>query len=240
MAKSADANENRAIPSAGWVLSIIRRRFLLLFLFLLATLALYPFAENSAFGYVAFRIAGAAVILLSVYAASRRRAFIIGGTLLAIPALVQYLRILRFDTSLLSLSNIGLSLTFDLFIVVVLFRHVFAKEKPNAETVFGALCIYMLIAFSFTSTYELVARLQPHAFYLNPVTNTHVVLNRFDFIYYSFGTMTALGASGISAVSNQARSLTVIEAMLGIFYLAVLIARLMGAYRGADAVSRQD
>jgi hypothetical protein len=239
MPEARDPRKSRAASSAGWALSIIHRRFLLLFLFLLASLALYPFAEDTAFGYVAFRIAGSVAILLSVYAASRRRGLIILSILLAVPALVQYLRILRFDTSLLSLSNISLSLTFDIFIVVVMFRRVFANNKPDAETVFGALCIYMLIAFSFGSLYELVARLQPRAFYFNPLTNAHAVLNRFDFIYYSFGTMTALGASGIAPVSNQARSLTVIQAMLGIFYLAVLIARLMGAYRGG-AVSRAD
>jgi hypothetical protein len=43
--------------------------------------------------------------------------------------------------------------------------------------------------------------------------------------------MTQLGAAGITAVSDQARSLSVIEAVLGQLYLAVLISRLVGAYR---------
>ncbi|MGC2214876.1 MAG: potassium channel family protein [Silvibacterium sp.] len=221
------------VPRTGWPLKMVQQRFLLLFIFLLASLLLYPYAENTAFGYFAFRIAGSAAILLSVYAASYRRSLVVWGwgLLLAIPALVHYLRILRLDASLFSLININLSFAFDLFIVIVMFRRVFANEKPDAETVFGALCIYMFVGLSFTSVYELVYRLQPHAFYLDPAMNTHTVLNRFDFIYYSFGTMTALGASGITAVSNQARSLTIIEAMLGIFYLAVVIARLVSSYR---------
>jgi hypothetical protein len=218
-------------PKAGWVYSILRRRFLLLFLFLLASLILYPYAESSRFGYAAFRVAGSAAILLSIYAAGRRGSLIFVGLLLAIPALVQYLRLIRFDAGLLSLSNISLSFAFDLYIVIVMFRRIFNKEKPDTETIFGALCIYLFIGFSFTSVYELVARLQPHAFYLDPATNAHTVLDRFDFIYYSFGTMTSLGASGIVPVSNQARSLTVMESILGILYLAVLITRLMGAYR---------
>jgi hypothetical protein len=41
--------------------------------------------------------------------------------------------------------------------------------------------------------------------------------------------MTQLGAAGITAVSD--RSLSVIEAILGQLYLAVLISRLVGAYR---------
>jgi uncharacterized membrane protein len=77
----------------------------------------------------------------------------------------------------------------------------------------------------------MVAAAQPTAFYLDPRTNLHLAPVRFDFIYYSFATMTSLGAAGITPVSPQARSITVLEAILGVLYLAVLIARLMGAYR---------
>jgi hypothetical protein len=217
--------------AAGWLISLIRRRFLLLFLFLLFSLFLYPYAESTAFGYVAFRFAGSTAIVLSVYAVSRRRAVVFWGLLLAVPAIIQYLRLVRYDVSVFSLSNISLSFVFDIFIITVMFRRVFSSERPNSETVFGALCIYLMIGFSFTSVYELIERLRPHSFYLAPFSNTHTVLDRFDFIYYSFGTMTGLGAAGVTAISNQARSLTVMESILGVLYLAVLISRLMGAYR---------
>ncbi len=55
--------------------------------------------------------------------------------------------------------------------------------------------------------------------------------NRFDFIYYSFATMTSMGAAGITPVTRQARSFTVIETTLGVLYLAVLIARIIADYR---------
>jgi uncharacterized membrane protein len=87
------------------------------------------------------------------------------------------------------------------------------------------------VGFSFASLYEMIAAAQPTAFYFDPHSNLHAVPARFDFIYYSFCTMTSLGAAGITAVSPQARSITVLEAILGVLYLAVLIARLMGAYR---------
>jgi hypothetical protein len=50
--------------------------------------------------------------------------------------------------------------------------------------------------------------------------------------------MVSLGAGGITAVSAPARSLTVIEAIIGVLYLAVLIARLMGAYRSPSVSGR--
>jgi hypothetical protein len=207
------------------------RRFFLLFLFLLAVLLLYPYADSSRFGFYALRVVGSAVIVISVYAISLRRSVLIFALILAVPALVQRFRLPEPTASTFSIINITLSFVFDVYVVVVIFRRVFAREQANSETVFGALCIYLLVGFSFASMYGMVAVLQPQAFYLDPHTNLHTVANRFDFIYYSYGTMTSLGAAGITPVSAQARSLTVVEAILGVLYLAVLVARLIGAYR---------
>jgi hypothetical protein len=43
--------------------------------------------------------------------------------------------------------------------------------------------------------------------------------------------MTTAGAAGIAAASPQVRSLSMIESILAVLYLAVMISRLMGAYR---------
>jgi len=214
---------------------IAARRFFLLFVFLLASLILYPYTGENGFRYYMFRFMGASVVLLSVYAISFRRSLVVFGLLLAGPAILQHTLLHEFDASVLSILRISLSLVFDVFIIVVIFRRVFSHERPNAETVFGALCIYLLIGFSFSSLYGMVASFQPHAFYLDPVTNSHSLPDRFDFIYYSFGTMSSLGAAGITPVSGEARSFTVIETIVGVLYLAVLISRLMGAYRGHES-----
>ncbi len=206
-------------------------RFFLLFLFLLSVLILYPYAETSRFGFYALRVLGSAVIIISVYAVGFRRSVLLFALILAVPVFVQRLRLPEPSASTFSIINIVLSFIFDVFIVVVIFRRVFAREQANSETVFGALCIYLLVGFGFASIYGMVATLQPNAFYLDPHTNLHTVPTRFDFVYYSYGIMTSLGAAGITPVSPQARSLTVVEAILGVLYLAVLVARLIGAYR---------
>ena len=206
-------------------------KFFVLFVYLLLALLLYPQLLNSGYGYLVFRIVGSAGILLTVYAISLRRSVLIAGLLLAVPALLHRMLLFEADAGLLPLLGIVLSFAFDVFVVVVIFRRVFTREQPNSETVFGALCIYLLVGFSFASAYAMVAKLQPKAFYLDPLTNLHTVPDRFDFVYYSFATMTSLGAAGITALSNQARSLSITEAILGVLYLAVLIARLMAAYR---------
>lgn len=212
-----------------WALT--RHRFLLLFVFLLATLILFPYAEASHFGGYVFRIIGSCAIVVSVYAVNLHRSLLIVAILLAIPALFERIMLPQISANSFYIFNILVTLVFDVVIVVVIFRHVFPAEQPTSENIFGALCLYLLVGFTFASVYGLLAAFQPNAFYLDPRTNAHNDPNRFDFIYYSFCTMTSLGAAGITPVSAQARSFSVLEAILGVLYLAVLITGLIGAYR---------
>jgi Ion channel len=206
-------------------------RFFLLFVFLLATLILFPYAEASHFGSYAFRVIGSFAIIVSVYAAKIHRSMLILAIVLAIPALLERIVLPNLNSHSFFIFNIALTLVFDVVIVVVIFRHVLGAEQPTSETIFGALCLYLLVGFTFASVYGMIAAFQPNAFYLDPHTNLHNVPDRFDFIYYSFGTMTSLGAAGIAPVSAQARSFSILEAILGVLYLAVLITGLIGAYR---------
>jgi len=217
-------------PHSGLAGKLAGRRFMLLFIFLLANLIAYPYTEHSGFGYYAFRVLGGAIIGLSVLVVSFRRGLAVVAIVLAFPAFVHLLHP-TVTHGVLPLVNLILSFTFDVWIVVAIFRRVFANVEITSETIFGALCIYLMNGVSFASIYGLVADMQPSAFRMDPTVNTHLVPERFDFIYYSFGMMTQLGAAGITAVSDQARSLSVLQAVLGQLYLAVLISRLVGAYR---------
>jgi len=209
---------------------LIRRRFFLLFIFLLASIVLYPYAESSGPGYYAFRILVGGVILLTVYAVTYSRGLFFLVIALAIPSILQHTLIHLSDAGVIPLLSRFLSLAFYVVVISIIFRHVFENEKPDTESIFGALCIYLLIGFAFSSAYVVIVSLRPHAFYLAPTANPHTVPDRFDFIYFSFGTLTEVGAPGITAVAPIARSLSLLESIAGILYLAILISRLMGTY----------
>jgi multisubunit Na+/H+ antiporter MnhC subunit len=208
------------------------RRYMLLFIFLLATLLLYPFADSSTLGIYLLRVMGSGVILFSIYAVGYRRSLLVFAILLGAPAMAQHIWLLKAaNPSVLAMTNIVLSFCFDVFVVCVVLKRIFARDHSNSETIFGALCIYLLVGFSFASLFHLVSVVRPGSFYFDPHANFHAVPQRFDFVYYSFGTITSLGAPGITPVSAHARSLTIVEAILGVLFLAVLVSRLMDAYR---------
>src|SRR5580704_18228230 len=180
-------------PASGHSRSLTGHKFFLLFVFLLAILIFYPYVQDSGFGYFAFRVVSVAGILIAVYAIRLRRTLLLVALLLAVPAILERMLLRQPDAGALSILSIVLSFVFDVFIVVVIVQRVFSQDQPNSETIFGALCIYLMVGFAFASMYGMVAALQPKAFYLDPLTNLHVVPDRFDFIYYSFATLTSLG-----------------------------------------------
>lgn len=208
------------------LLRLVRRRFFLLFLFLLGSIAAYPYAESSGFGYYGFRILVGGVILLTVYAVTFNRGLLLLVIALAIPSILQHTFIHPHDAGVIPLLSRLSSLAFYILVIFIVFRHVFGNENPDSEAIFGALCIYLLVGFAFSSAYMVIAGLQPHAFYLGQAVNPHTVPDRFDFVYFSFGTLTELGAPGMTAVAPVARSISLLESITGILYLAILISRL--------------
>jgi Ion channel len=205
-------------------------RYLFLFLILFGNLLLFPYAGDGGLRYQWFRVLGLGLTFFSVYAVSFRRWTLVVALLLAIPAAMNRVIVPKQEVGTMTLIGIMLTFAFDIFVLVTIFRRIFRFERVTSSTIFGALCIYLLIGFSFANLYSFAAKLQPEAFYLIPGVNLHKSIEYSDFIYYSFGTMTSLGSSGIIPVTPQVRSLTIVESILGLLYLAVLVSRLVGMY----------
>ena len=218
-----------------------QNKFMWLFIFLFGVLLYYPFSIGSDFRYNVYRTFFALAILFTVYALSMRRSLLVIALVLALPSIVQHTLYASNLKGPSAVVNSFLSLAFDVFTVVIIFRRIFSKVSADLESIFGALCIYLFVGFSFASIFMLATYFEPHAFYLDPAVNSHSVFNRLDAVYYSFGTMTSLGAAGITPVTGEARLLTITEALLGVLFLAVLISRLMSAYGGtAESANAED
>lgn len=213
---------------------ILRGRFALLFVFLLGFICMYPYAASSGIGFYGFRILSGLVVVLTLYAVTFRRGLFVLLLILAVPTLVQHLFLQQYATGALPFTSRLLSLIFDAIVIGIIFRHVFRTARPDSETIFGALCVYLLLGFFFASLYAAIGHYATGAFYLTPAVNLHTKADPFDYLYFSFGTLTELGAPGVTAVLPIARALSLLEAITGILYLAVLISRLLSAYQSVQ------
>ena len=119
------------------------------------------------------------------------------------------------------------ALEFFLFVIAVLLRGVSRERTVSVDAVAAAICGYLLLGVAFGHAYSLVEVVEPGAFRgLEPGAGEDQTF--FRLTYFSFVTLTTVGYGDITPSRDTARSLAVVEAVAGQFYLAVLVADLVG------------
>ncbi len=114
--------------------------------------------------------------------------------------------------------------TFVSFTGVYAIRDVMLRGLVGANELVGAICIYINIGVFWAILYFLLEQIAPGSFrnLLEPEPQL------LEFIYVSFVTLTTLGYGDVVPVSGTVRTLTYTEACVGQFYIAVLVAGLVG------------
>ena len=105
-------------------------------------------------------------------------------------------------------------------------RQVLFTGQIDRNKIVGAICIYLLIGLIWALMYLFIAQSVPGAF--NGMEQVVWYENFADAAYYSFVTLTTLGYGDISPVTPVARFLVYMEAIVGVFYMAILVASLIG------------
>ena len=115
-------------------------------------------------------------------------------------------------------------------------RQVVLGIEMSANRLFGAVCVYLMIGVLWALMYGVLQTLDMDAFAgtLNDATGERGG----DLIYYSFVTLTTLGYGDILPISITARTLAYSEAVIGVFYVAMLVAALVGSYAASDKRSQ--
>lgn len=106
-------------------------------------------------------------------------------------------------------------------------RQVLFTGTIDGNKIVGAVCIYLLLGMIWTLLYLMIAETSPNAF--NGLTQAPWYDNFPAVAYYSYVTLTTLGYGDISPIQPVARFLVYMEAIVGIFYTAILVSSLVGA-----------
>ncbi len=87
------------------------------------------------------------------------------------------------------------------------------------QTMFGVLCLYLLIGLLFGVAYATVDQLTSTPFFAEGGSH-----GRDDFLYFSYTTLTTVGYGDLVAATNLGRSMAIAEALLGQLYLVSVVA----------------
>jgi hypothetical protein len=105
---------------------------------------------------------------------------------------------------------------------------VFRQDRCDLNKVVGALCIYLLIGAIFALLFQPLEDFAPGSF--EGVERREGAALPWRFLYFGFVTLSTLGCGDVLPLTLCAETLVTLEAVLGQFYLAVLVAGLVGAY----------
>lgn len=153
--------------------------------------------------------------------------------ILAALAIVLQLASALTDTDAVLLASKVLGSMFQIVLVVLILKYVYRAPRVSSETICAALSAYLILGFIWASAFSILEHISPGAFSF-PTSDAGKTLKAFelreliDSVYFSFVTLTTLGYGDISPLSPAACMLAVSEAVVGQFFLAVLIARLVG------------
>jgi voltage-gated potassium channel len=106
---------------------------------------------------------------------------------------------------------------------VAILKRLVAHPVISLNTFYGAVCVYLLIAMFFATTYGLIALLTDQQFFAQLTTapkDTPAV----DYLYFSFVTITTTGYGDLTAASSVGRMTAVMEAIFGQLYLITVVA----------------
>ena len=205
---------------------------------LVLLLLFLPFLEEMPHGATVETLLLTLVFVSSVYAVgSNRSAFIIAGALTVLSLSVRVMEHLAgpaFPPWIfppLAMITLG-------FVIVNLVRSTLEARQVDARVLSAGIAAYLIIGLLWSLAYLLVGRLTPEAFAFPASDGTHHAITRFDAFYFSFVTLSTVGYGDISPVSKVARMLAVTEAMTGMLYVAVLIARLVSLYSAPQPPTR--
>jgi hypothetical protein len=203
-----------------------------LFFALLLLLVMVPLLSGSGAGRIAANGISLAVLFAAVVAVGRTRRHYFIAVLLGLPvAGFQVAGIVWTDPHYLMLSW-AFGAGFYFWTVALLLRYVLLPEVMNANKLYGAGAIYLMLGVTWAYFYGVIQYHYPGSF-----APAGAPLNQLDFLYFSFTVLTTVGFGDIVPVHPVARALTTLEQVVGVLYVAILIARLSGMYSDAESKS---
>jgi hypothetical protein len=112
-------------------------------------------------------------------------------------------------------------------------KHFHEEGGVTMQTMFGVLCLYLLVGLVFSFLFALVDFYGSTPFFQTGVDE------RDDFLYFSYTTLTTVGYGDLVAATELGRSLAITEALIGQIYLVTVVAVIVGNLRPARARGRR-
>ncbi|MCB0481805.1 MAG: two pore domain potassium channel family protein [Flavobacteriales bacterium] len=171
------------------------------------------------------------LVLLNVYCISTtKKQFYLFGSLGTLTIIIPWIDFTIFGSG--HSSPIGL-LPFSLFFSFISYKiimHIFKQSEVNSDTIFGAISGYIMMGITGAIAAYQLHLMVPTAFSL-PANSEFS-----EFLYFSFVTISTLGYGDVLPISSFAKSLSIVLTVFGQFYMAIVVAIIIGKFISKTSV----
>jgi hypothetical protein len=215
------------IPFREGVLRFSGVQFLSALLLLIVT---GPLIDDLEYGILIESVLITLVLFSALLAIGGRRSTLILGSVLVIPALAgKWVNYFRPDLAPPEIF-LGAGVLFTGYVVVHLFGFILRAPRVNVEILCTAIANYLMLGLLWAFAYSLIGGLNHDAFVVAYGTSAGHLMKGVNSLYFSFATLCTVGYGDIVPVSRIARMVAVMEAIVGMLYTTMLIARLVALY----------
>ena len=186
----------------------------------------YPFFGDNAGGRAALGVFGVVVLMIAVYAVRATPALTWVAIVLGLPVVV-----LTIAEGLMP-SNEPVRLWSSLFHAAFygytaygLIRYLFDDSWVTRDEILAVGANFTVVAWMFTYLYMAIQIVWPGSFIAYQGGEQRSFL---ELLFLSFATLTSVGLSDVTAVLPHARAVVIIEQVLGVMYVALIVARVVG------------
>ncbi len=204
--------------------------FWYLFTGLLVTLLALPMANLlPGMGRYSITLLFTLFMLVAVWSLSASRNIFFLGALLALAIFsITAISVFGGPSQLVDAAGLLLFLIFNSLSSWIAARNVFVFQRVDLNSLIGAFCVYLLLGLIWATLYRLLHLWGLGTFSGNLADQGAQAFS--DLVYFSFVTLASLGYGDITPVGGFVRTMAFLEAVIGQFYMAVLVASLVSAY----------
>ncbi|WP_313032414.1 potassium channel family protein [Massilia alkalitolerans] len=199
----------------------------ILLLVQLLGMLLYPFIEGAPAGHTAFNVFGVLVLALTIRMVRRTPGETRISVGLAVPIVILLALQSFFDmrSGLLAWSS-ALEALFYFYAAGSLIAYMMEDRRATTDELFAAAATFTLLAWAFTHLFLMVQELQPGTF--AAAVNPDAPRSWSELNYLSFALLSSTGIGDVIPLTVHARALCSVEMLVGLMYLAAVVARLIG------------
>jgi hypothetical protein len=216
----------RVARANGWWGKVVTHPSAVLLVVQLVGVLLFPFMETTAYGRVGFELFGALVLALAIFTVRDSPGptwiVIVLGVLASALSIADAVS----NQPIFEGSSAVLHALFYLYAAGSLMVYILADRQVTTDELFAVGATFTLVAWAFAYVYIVLQLLVPGSF--TAVVDSDSPRTWVELLFLSFTTLTSTGLSDIVPISPYARSVSMIEQLAGVGYVALFVSRVVG------------